>query len=177
MFDFLTWPASLITKAALGLLAVLYYSGADFCARGGRGKIRRWAAAEACKLRLLICHLNRLTGRTGAARHPKIMVLKKIITMKKELLQRGETWLDRAMQHHGVFLMPPVTLRTSKASNDSMASEEGAPRPLGMEDGPAEGDAAGEFQNPPEWEWPEDLCSDVEMEEGQDIFGSFNRVP
>ena len=65
----------------MALMGVTLFSGQYFKVKGGKGRVRTWAATEAAKLRALAAHVVRLNHRTDAARHPKMMVLKKILAM------------------------------------------------------------------------------------------------
>ena len=71
------------SEAALGLLSVTLFSGADFQMKGGRGRIRAWATRESALLRVMGAYMLRLNLRTNAARHPKVVVLKQIISLKQ----------------------------------------------------------------------------------------------
>ena len=70
-------------EAALGLVAVSLFTGDDFKVKGGRGRIRNWAVAQAALLRGMVSYLVRLEGRTEVARHPKIQVLKRILHLQR----------------------------------------------------------------------------------------------
>ena len=75
-------------KAALGLVAVTLFAGADFQVKGGKGRIRSWAEGQASILKSLVAWVLRQETRSScAARSAKIMVLKTIIKLKRRAHQ------------------------------------------------------------------------------------------
>ena len=67
----------------MALAGVSLFGGEVFKKRGGKGKVKQWAADEATKLRALPSHIIRLRGRTDASRHPMTKVLKGIVCMAR----------------------------------------------------------------------------------------------
>ena len=70
----------------MGLVAVTIFPGAEFAVKGGKGRIRSWAEAQASLLKGLVSWINRQEQRSAnGARSQKVMVLKKILQLKRRV--------------------------------------------------------------------------------------------
>ncbi|CAE7228891.1 unnamed protein product [Symbiodinium sp. CCMP2592] len=79
-------PCNADFQAGMGLVAVTIFPGAEFAVKGGKGRIRSWAEAQASLLKGLVGWINRQEHRSAnGARSQKVMVLKKILQLKRRV--------------------------------------------------------------------------------------------
>ena len=84
-------------EAAFGLLAVCLFPGADFVVKGGKGRIRGWAENEAAIFKALIAYVIRAEKRTSQSRSPRMLVLKSVLALKRDVLKAklADTWMNQ----------------------------------------------------------------------------------